>query len=241
MLESTNYICIDHIIPQEQTWDDLQKAIKEDPSNASAPEAALLRRRRWRNGRELHVAFLEGTPSIHRKVAFYAQQWCEYANISLLFDNHPQAEIRIAFQPTLGTWSAVGTSALTVSDSYPTMNFSWLIPTPFEEEVISHAVLHEFGHALGLIHEHQSPKGGIQWNRAVVLQAHANYSEEWVEHNIFKRYRFWQTQYTKFDPYSIMVYRIPPTWTLNGYETPINVTLSQTDKDFVARCYPKKV
>jgi hypothetical protein len=238
MLDSTDYICIDHIVPQEQAWDDLQKAIHEDPSNVSSAEAALLRRRRWRNGRTLHVAFLEGTLSLQEKVAFYAQKWCEYANIFLLIDNHPKAEIRIAFQP-VGTWSAVGTSALTIPDNYPTMNFSWLIPTP-SEEVFSHAVLHEFGHALGLIHEHQSPKGGIQWNRAAVIQAHADYSEEWIEQNIFKRYRFWQTQYTKFDPYSIMLYHIPSSWTLNGFETPINVTLSQADKDFIGRCYPGK-
>ena len=30
-------------------------------------------------------------------------------------------------------------------------------------------VLHEFGHAIGLIHEHQSPfKGGFEWNREEV-------------------------------------------------------------------------
>ena len=30
-------------------------------------------------------------------------------------------------------------------------------------------VLHEFGHALGLIHEHQSPfKGGFEWDREEV-------------------------------------------------------------------------
>ena len=30
-------------------------------------------------------------------------------------------------------------------------------------------VLHEFGHSLGLIHEHQSPfKGGFEWNREEV-------------------------------------------------------------------------
>ena len=27
-------------------------------------------------------------------------------------------------------------------------------------------VLHEFGHSIGLIHEHQSPfKGGFEWNK----------------------------------------------------------------------------
>jgi len=25
---------------------------------------------------------------------------------------------------------------------------------------------HEFGHAIGLAHEHQNPAGGIQWNEA---------------------------------------------------------------------------
>jgi hypothetical protein len=31
-------------------------------------------------------------------------------------------------------------------------------------------VIHEFGHALGLIHEHQNPSGGIQWNKPVVCR-----------------------------------------------------------------------
>ncbi len=237
MLDTAHCICIDHIVPPEQAWDDLQKAIEEDPLNVSSDEAARERRRRWKKGRKLHVAFLEGMRTVQESVAFYAQKWCEYANISLLFDNHPDAEIRITFQPTLGTWSAVGTSALIIPTPNPTMNFSWLTSTA-PEEVFSHAALHEFGHALGLIHEHQSPKSGIKWNRAAVIQAHQGYDERWIEQNIFKRYRFWQAQYTKFDPHSIMVYHIPSSWTLDGFETPINVTLSQTDIDFIRRCYP---
>ena len=32
-------------------------------------------------------------------------------------------------------------------------------------------MLHEFGHALGLIHEHQSPfPGGFEWNREAVSE-----------------------------------------------------------------------
>lgn len=54
LLDSTNYISIDHIVLQERAWDDLQKAIEEDPSNVSSSEVALLHRRRWRNGRALH-------------------------------------------------------------------------------------------------------------------------------------------------------------------------------------------
>lgn len=29
---------------------------------------------------------------------------------------------------------------------------------------------HEFGHALGLAHEHQNPAGGIEWNEEVILR-----------------------------------------------------------------------
>jgi hypothetical protein len=29
---------------------------------------------------------------------------------------------------------------------------------------------HEFGHAIGLAHEHQNPKGGIEWNEEVVIR-----------------------------------------------------------------------
>ena len=37
-------------------------------------------------------------------------------------------------------------------------------------------VLHEFGHSLGLIHEHQSPfKGGFEWNKEEVRSTHFNY------------------------------------------------------------------
>jgi serralysin len=233
------YICIDYIVPQEKVWEARQKAIEENPSNGSGAEAALLRRKRWHNNRQLHIAFLEGTPFMQKKVIFYAQQWCQYANVSFLFDNHPQAEIRITFQANKGTWSAIGTDAYTIPYYQPTMNFSWLEPTS-TDKVFSHTVLHEFGHVLGLIHEHQGPQIGIQWNRDAVIKAHPGCSQQWVEQNIFKHYSFAQTQYTHFDPYSIMLYYIPASWTLDGFQTSINTELSQTDKDFIRHCYPGK-
>jgi hypothetical protein len=36
------------------------------------------------------------------------------------------------------------------------------------EEQFRRTVLHEFGHALGLVHEHATPAGGIKWNREQV-------------------------------------------------------------------------
>ncbi|WP_437321271.1 matrixin family metalloprotease [Sorangium sp. So ce385] len=41
------------------------------------------------------------------------------------------------------------------------MNFGWLTLESTQADVES-VVLHEFGHALGLIHEHQHPENGIK-------------------------------------------------------------------------------
>ncbi len=40
---------------------------------------------------------------------------------------------------------------------------------------------HEFGHAIGLAHEHQNPAGGIQWNEEVVIRELAKSPNFWDE------------------------------------------------------------
>jgi hypothetical protein len=53
-------------------------------------------------------------------------------------------------------------------------------------------VLHEFGHALGLIHEHQNPVGGIQWNKPAVYADLGGPPNFWgkatVDNNMFATY-----------------------------------------------------
>jgi serralysin len=237
MPETTRYFCVDRIVAPTDAWLAKQKAITENAANRSAFEATLLRSRRWQPGRTLHVAFLEGSLILQQKVALHAQEWCRYANITLLFDNHPEAEIRITFQPEIGTWSNIGTDALVVLPDQPTMNYSELTATSPGED-FSYYVLHEFGHALGLVHEHQGPEAGIQWNKAAVKKYYAEFSEEELETNIFQHYTRSQTQYSAFDPYSIMLYHIPKGLTLNGLETPVNRTLSATDIQYIQKWYP---
>ena len=104
---------------------------------------------------------------------------------------------------------------------------------------------HEFGHAIGLAHEHQNPAGGIQWNETVVIQEMAKSPNFWNEqktrHNILRKYTADQVNGTAFDPASIMLYFFPSTWTLNGIGTRANEVLSKMDKEFIAgaRMYPK--
>lgn len=238
MSETTKYFCFDRTIPPEYAWRADQEAIRENPANQSPFEAVSVSKR-WRPGRILHIAFLEGAPKLQQQVAFYAQQWTQYANITFLFDNRADAEIRITFQPGIGSWSCVGTDARDedIPLDQPTMNYDDLTANSSDYD-FSYYVLHEFGHALGLVHEHQSPEAGIQWNKAAIKKDRPDLSDVYLETNIFKRYKRSQTQYSKFDPHSIMVYRIPKAWTLNGIEIAENAALSETDKQYIQKWYP---
>src|SRR5919198_2319575 len=174
----------------------------------------------WKPGKTLRIRFLEGDPEIQNKVKEKAMDWTKYANIKFAFvpdDN--EAEIQIAFQQGARSWSAIGTDASTANPGEATMNFGWLDANT-EDKEYSRVVKHEFGHALGLIHEHQNPAGGIKWNKDAVYKALGGPPNNWdrrtVDQNMFERYNKNITNYTKTDPKSIMMYPIPAAWTLNG-------------------------
>ena len=236
MSEPVITFCAERIIPPEYRQLAIAHAIAENAANASPFETAAERSKLWKPGRTLRVRFLDGTAEAHALVARYARQWCDHANIALDFGDHAQAEIRIAFSEA-SSWSAIGTDALVAAyfpAHAPTMNFGWI------EEAV---VLHEFGHALGLIHEHQSPAQAIQWDEAAVIAHLAGppnfWSEERTRANVFERYAVAQTQFSAFDSSSIMLYYFPPQFTRNGQVFTQNKTLSEQDRRFIAACYPK--
>ena len=199
------------------------------PSRGLAPLNTL-----WENGKVLKVYFLEGTPEEKEFVQSVAVKWSEYGNIHFEFtENRAESDIRITFNPNDGAWSTVGTDALQVWQTEPTMNLGWL------DEAV---VLHEFGHAIGLGHEHQNPIGGIQWDKDRVYRELAgppNYwSKEIVDNNLFNKYREDQIMASELDPLSIMMYPISEEWTINQFSTDFNPGLSEMDKIFIAGVYP---
>ncbi len=165
-----------------------------------------------------------------------------YSGIKFVFDNTESAEIRISFERG-ASWSFLGTDVLdpTLSHDDPTMNFGWLTPATANDE-LQRVVLHEFGHALGLVHEHQSPSAEIPWNHEAVYAYFAGPPNYWstaeVDHNIFQRYQYDQTNFTAFDPASIMLYPIPPEFTDGKLTVGWNRTLSATDREFIGQLYP---
>ena len=105
-------------------------------------------------------------------------------------------------------------------------------------------ILHEFGHMIGLSHEHQNPDGGIVWNEQVVIDDLAGPPNFWTEaetrHNVLNKYSADQVHGTEFDLQSVMLYSFPDEWTQNMGATPENDDISQQDRDFVRseKMYP---
>jgi hypothetical protein len=211
-------------------------------SMGGRPRAAVERLKLWENGRTLTVMFLDGAPAVQAKVRDIAREWESVANLKLEFVTSGPAQLRVSFKEKGFSWSTVGTDALTVGPTEATINFGWLEPDT-ELREYQRVVRHEFGHALGMIHEHQNPaaKGQIPWDKPKVYAYYAqqNWSKADVDSNIFEVYSEDSTNHTQFDPTSIMEYAIPDSLTIGSYAVGWNTELSATDIAFMKRQYPQ--
>ena len=139
--------------------------------------------------------------------------------------------IKISFDPDGGAWSLVGKDA--INQKGATMNLGWFDVS---------TVLHEFGHILGMIHEHQSPFGKpINWNKNEVIkwaQETQGWNEEETQKNILDKYDKTMINGSDFDPLSVMLYFFPPKLTINHRGTQQNLRLSADDVIWIEKTYP---
>lgn len=169
------------------------------------------RRTRWKNHTTINVHFIAAD--------FHADKVATVKDI--LARNMPPLGIQFAYVATaddahirirfdrFSNASYVGTDALAVSKGQPTMMLA-----DWNDQKV---VLHEFGHALGLKHEHQHPESGIRWDRDAVLEDFQGvWTQEEIERNILRTHpRTDDFFFTAFDKGSIMMYPLQKAHMLN--------------------------
>jgi Astacin (Peptidase family M12A) len=233
------HVCFDRILPKDMFKPKNMVIVNVPGAGGAEPtRLALEKKKLWVNGSTLRVKFLEGTPNQKNLVKQFATEWSNFANIKFNFNDANDAEIRIKFDSNDGAWSYIGTDCRNIPLNSPTMNLGWIDKA---------VVLHEFGHALGMIHEHQNPQGGIKWNKPIVYAELGGSPNFWdkatVDHNMFETYNMNQINGTAVDKKSIMLYAIPKRWTTDGFASVENKELSEVDKSFIGneKNYPKNV
>ena len=217
-------------------------AISQGPQTAN-DRAALLNESQWEQDEVIRVKFLQGSPALRDRVRAMAERWTGPGMAQLTFewvDDNAEADVRIAFVEGDGSWSYLGIQCREIPTSQPTMNYGWIDADSPDDEV-QRVVLHEFGHALGLIHEHQNPQGGIDWNEPAVIADLSKPPNSWtieqIRHNVLDHYPPDEVTATDVDGLSIMMYPIPASWTNDGFSADLNHDLSEKDVAFIASIY----
>jgi len=142
------------------------------PASGLSPRFILNLTKRWQPGQTLRVAFRGGDTSLHRDIATAVTEWAQYANLRFDFgvdaatgnyrswsksDTNFAADIRVGFDQS-GYYSLVGNDSInrTIAkfgeESLNLEGFDRELPNDWKG-----VALHEFGHAIGFEHEHQSP------------------------------------------------------------------------------------
>lgn len=250
-------ICFERIIPDAQDPEQhVRRALRAEmvasagrklqaDEVAQVARMALVASKRWGPGYVLRCRFLDGSAKMQKKVRTVAREWEKYAKVTIKFVTRAPAEVRISFYADDGSWSAVGRDALNTSyfpPHQPTMNFGWVRDDsdPTEDRAV---ILHEFGHALGCIHEHQSPTFDRKWDKAAVykyFQGPPNYWDKAaIDSNVLQKYSPKGILATAFDAKSIMLYAFDAQLFSDGKgPTNENTNLSTQDRGMIRKMYP---
>ena len=200
----------------------------------------------WPTGSTISVGFIGGTGTSvsFNDIKKYAQEWEKYANIKFYFiEDVYKAQIRVGFQDDGTFWSYLGWDANEnpVSQAqrpfHTTMNFGWKNASPPGNSEIRSMVLHEFGHALGFIHESNPPAGGIPWDKDKLNSLLGSISNG-ASPTVLVETNHFHSNTSNYDPSSIMRYFYPATLTTDGSSSILNTDFSATDKAMAAQFYP---
>jgi Astacin (Peptidase family M12A) len=213
----------------------------------------------WNPGSSLKACFYDGEPALKAFFSRVARAWLQGAALQIDFGNSPayrdcseipKADMRITFAQK-GNWSFVGTDSLNpkVIEKGPSLSIETK-GIPFErlnKQRMEEIVLHEVGHALGLLHEHQSPESKCEeeFNWGKIFEYGRNYLR-WDERTIRTNFEAYfvspRLRTTPYDKLSIMHYSLPEWMFKNGKNSRCYIrqptTISNLDRSTILAAYP---
>lgn len=193
---------------------------------------------KWNPGDSIGVSFVNGSEKLLQRVEEVIKIWEQYANIHFDFSSTDPI-IKIKFESSSND-SKIGTEYLNFKDKNVNMNFALLNPNSSDEDVHK-IILHEFGHALGLVHEHFNPVCLECFDVNAVMnhfKKNVGLNEADIKNNVLRKYVVNQFMFSEFDPHSIMIYDIPSSCMKDGRSFKQPFELSDIDKKFISEIYP---
>ncbi|KAJ7907565.1 hypothetical protein B0H13DRAFT_2501759 [Mycena leptocephala] len=197
----------------------------------------------WDSGATVTYSYSGGTANQQAKVDKVVLEWFPYANLT--FQRTTVGTLRISFDPKLGSWSYVGKVNQSVASPAVTMNLGWVADNTTVSDDDRGVILHEFGHALGLLHEHQSParNGTLNLDEDAVYAYYAatqGWDKATIKAQIIDVYNATDvSNYSALDLTSIMMYFMPAAMNEQHKDVPPNYKLSDMDKAYMIINYPR--
>ncbi|MDZ3996208.1 M12 family metallopeptidase [Pseudomonas sp. Teo4] len=193
----------------------------------------------WPTGSTLRISFVNEPGKALKNAIFEAAcTWLPFVNLQfkLVEDDLFEAEIKIH---TGGDPSQ--NHSMYGTESRKAAGASMVLGVTPDMDSFEYTVIHEFGHALGMQHEHQHPEADIPWDIPKVYAYYAakGHDQETVDESVLGKSDDPHMKITPYDRNSIMHYPIDQALTLGDWEVGINRQISEKDKAFMRMIYPK--